>query len=324
MKLPRREFLHLAAGATALAGVSRIARAQTYPSRPVHWVVNTTAGGSGDIISRLLGQWLSGRLGQPFIIDNRPGAGVNIATDAVLRAPADGYTLLIISKATATSAMLYSNLDFNLIRDIEPVAGITSGPLVMLVNPSVPAKTIPEFIAYAKNNPTKINMATVGNGSDPHLAGELFKLMTGINMTPVTYRGGALALTDLLGGRVEVFFSNLPVIDFIKAGKLRALGVTASVRSKELPDTPTIADFIPGYEADVWFGLGVRKNTPVEILETLNKEVNTALTDPTIKERLADLSGTPMPMTAAEFGKFIAAETDKWGKVIRAANIKLD
>ena len=324
MKLPRRKFLHLAASAAALPAVSRIARAQTYPARPVHWVVSSTAGGSGDIISRLIGQWLSDRLGQPFIIDNRPGGGVAIATEAVLRAPADGYTLLIINKGNVTGAMLYDNLNFNFIRDIEPVAGITSGPLVMLVNPSVPAKTVPEFIAYAKSNPTKINMATIGNGSDPDLAGELFKLMTGVNMTPVTYRGGAMALTDLLGGRVQVFFSNLPVIDFIKAGKLRALAVTTSVRSKEFPDIPTIADSVPGYDANVWFGLGVRKNTPAEIVEKLNKEVNTALTDPKIMERLADLGGVPTPMTPAAFGKFIADETEKWGKVIRAANIKPD
>ncbi len=324
MKLPRRKFLHLAAGAATLPAASRIARAQSYPARPVHWVVSSTAGGSGDIISRLIGQWLSDRLGQPFIIDNRPGGGVAIATEAVLRAPADGYTLLIINKGNVTGAMLYDNLNFNFIRDIEPVAGITSGPLVMLVNPSVPARTVPEFIAYAKSNRSKINMATIGNGSDPHLAGELFKLMTGVNMTPVTYRGGALALTDLLGGRVQVFFSNLPVIDFIQAGKLRALAVTTSVRSKEFPDIPTIADSVPGYDANVWFGLGVRKNTPAEIVEKLNKEVNTALTDPKIMERLADLGGVPTPMTPAAFGKFIAGETEKWGKVIRAANIKPD
>jgi tripartite-type tricarboxylate transporter receptor subunit TctC len=322
MKIPRRTFLHLAASATALPLVPRIAMAEAYPVRPVRWVVTSAAGGTGDIFSRLIAQRLSDRLGQPFIIDNRPGAGVNIGTEAVLRAPADGYTLLIINKGNVTSAMLYDNLSFDFSRDIAPVAGISSGPLIMLVNPSVPATTVPEFIAYAKSNPTGINMATVGNGSDPHLAGELFKLMTGINMTPVTYRGGALALTDLLGGRVQVFFSNLPVTEFVKTGKLRALAVTTSARSKDLPEIPAIADFVPGYEANVWFGLGVRKNTPAEIVDKLNTEVNSALTDPKIKEGLADLNALPMSMTPAEFGKFIADETEKWRKVIRTANIK--
>ncbi|MGA8323912.1 MAG: tripartite tricarboxylate transporter substrate binding protein [Xanthobacteraceae bacterium] len=322
MKIPRRTFLHLAASATALPLVPRIAMAEAYPARPVHWVVTSAAGGTGDIFSRLIAQRLSDRLGQPFIIDNRPGAGVNIGTEAVLRAPADGYTLLIINKGNVTSAMLYDNLNFDFIRDIEPVAGISSGPLVMLVNPSVPATTVPEFIAYAKNNPARINMATVGNGSDPHLAGELFKLMTGISMTSVTYRGGALALTDLLGGRVQVFFSNLPVTEFVKTGKLRALAVTTSARSWDLPEIPPIADFVPGYEANVWFGLGVRKNTPTEIADKLNTEVNSALTDPRIKAGLADLNALPMSMTPAEFGKLIADETEKWRKVIRTANIK--
>jgi tripartite-type tricarboxylate transporter receptor subunit TctC len=324
MKLPRRQFLHMAAGAAALPALSRFAWAQDYPSRPVRWVVSSTAGGSGDIISRLIAQWLSARLGQPFIIDNRPGGGVNIATEAVVRAPADGYTLFILHKGNVTSGMLYDNLNFDFIRDIEPVAGITSGPLVMLVNPSLPANTVPEFIAYAKSNPSAINMATIGNGSDPHLAGELFKLMAGINMTPVTYRGGALALTDLLGGRVQVFFSNLPVNDFIKAGKLRALAVTTAVRSSLHPDLPPIADFVPGYESSAWFGVGVRKTTPDEIADKLNKEVNTALADPKIKERLADLGGEPTPMTRAAFGQLIAAETDKWDRVIRTANIKAE
>jgi tripartite-type tricarboxylate transporter receptor subunit TctC len=314
----------MAAGAAALPALSRFAWAQDYPSRPVRWVVSSTAGGSGDIISRLIAQWLSARLGQPFIIDNRPGGGVNIATEAVVRAPADGYTLFILHKGNVTSGMLYDNLNFDFIRDIEPVAGITSGPLVMLVNPSLPANTVPEFIAYAKSNPSAINMATIGNGSDPHLAGELFKLMAGINMTPVTYRGGALALTDLLGGRVQVFFSNLPVNDFIKAGKLRALAVTTAVRSSLHPDLPPIADFVPGYESSAWFGVGVRKTTPDEIADKLNKEVNTALADPKIKERLADLGGEPTPMTRAAFGQLIAAETDKWDRVIRTANIKAE
>jgi tripartite-type tricarboxylate transporter receptor subunit TctC len=322
MKIPRRTFLHLAASATALPLVPRITMAEAYPARPVHWVVTSAAGGTGDIFSRLIAQRLSDRLGQPFIIDNRPGAGVNIGTEAVLRAPADGYTLLVINKGNVTSAMLYDNLNFDFIRDIEPVAGISSGPLVMLVNPAVPATTVPEFIAYAKNNSAGINMATVGNGSDPHLAGELFKLMTGINMTPVTYRGGALALTDLLGGRVQVFFSNLPVAEFVKTGKLRALAVTTSARSRDLPEIPAIADFVPGYEANVWFGLGVRKNTPAEIVEKLNTEVDSAITDPKIKQGLGDLNALPMSMTPAEFGKFIADETEKWRKVIRTANIK--
>jgi tripartite-type tricarboxylate transporter receptor subunit TctC len=322
MKLPRRTFLHLAATATALPFVPLIATAETYPARPVHWVVTSAAGGAGDIFSRLIAQQLSDRLGQPFVIDNRPGAGVNIGTEAVIRAPADGYTLLVINKGNVTSAMLYGNLSFDFSRDIEPIAGISTGPLVMLVSPSVPTTTVPEFIAYAKSNPTAINMATVGNGSDPHLAGELFKLMTGINMTPVTYRGGALALTDLLGGRVQVFFSNLPVTEFVKTGKLRALGVTTSTRSRDLPNIPAIADFVPGYEVDVWFGVGVRKNTPLEIVDRLNTEVNSALTEPKIIEGLANLNGVPMVMTPVEFSRFIAGETKKWDDVIRAAEIK--
>jgi tripartite-type tricarboxylate transporter receptor subunit TctC len=324
MQLPRRQFLHLAAGAAAMPAVPRAAWAQDYPTRPLHWVVSSTAGGTGDIISRLIGQWLSDRIGQPVIFENRPGGGVNIATEAVVRAPADGYTLLILHKGNVTSGMLFDNLNYDFIRDIEPVACITSGPLVMLVNPTIPATTVVEFIAYAKSNPTTINMATIGNGSDPHLAGELFKLMTGVTMTPVTYRGGALALTDLLEGRVQVFFSNLPVTDFVKTGRLRALAVTTAMRSKQHPDIPPIGDTVPGYESKAWFGLGVRKNTPPDIADKLNAEVNTALADPRIKERLADLDGAPTPMTRAEFGTLIAAETDKWGKVIRAANIKAD
>ena len=248
MTLSRRQLLHMAGGAAALPAISRVAWADDYPNRPVHWVVSSTAGGTGDIFSRLIAQWLSERFGQPFIIDNRPGGGVNVATESVMRAPADGYTLFILHKGNVTSGMLYDNLNFDFIRDIEPVAGISSGPLVMLVNPSVPANTVPEFIAYAKSNPTAINMGTIGNGSDPHLAGALFNLMAGVSMTPVTYRGGALALTDLLGGRIQVFFSNLPVSDFIKAGKLRALAVTTAARSSLHPELPPIADFIPGYE----------------------------------------------------------------------------
>src|SRR5271169_137657 len=322
MKLPRRSFLHLAMSATAVPLTLHIAAAEAYPVRPVHWVVTSAAGGTGDIFSRLIAQRLSDRLGQPFIIDNRPGAGVNIGTEAVIRAPSDGYSLLIIHKGNVTSAMLFGNLSFDFIRDIEPVAGISTGPLTMLVNPSVPAATVPEFIAYAKSNPAAINMATVGNGSDPHLAGELFALMTGVNLTPVTYRGGALALTDLLGGRVQMFFSNLPVTEFVKAGKLCALGVTTSARSRDLPDIPAIADFVPGYEANVWFGVGVRKNTPSEIVDKLNTEVNSALTDSKIIEGLANLNAVPMSMTPAEFSTFIAEETKKWGDVIQRANIK--
>jgi tripartite-type tricarboxylate transporter receptor subunit TctC len=315
--------LCLAAGAATLPVVSRVARAQTYPTRPVRWVVAAGAGSTADIVVRLMGQWLSERLGQPFVVEHRPGAGANIGTEAVVRAPADGYTLLLVNPANAINATLYDKLNFNFIRDIAPVAGLIRGPFVMLVNPSFPANTVPEFIAYAKAHPGTINFASGGTGFASHLAGELFKAMTGVNMVHVPYRGQAPAMTDLLGGQVQVMFD--PVVSsiaHIRAGKLRPLAVTTSTRSEALPDIPTVGEFLPGYEASVWFGAGVPKNTPTEIVDRLNKEINDALADPKIKARLADLGGTVLPGSPADFGRLIADETEKWGKVIRAANIK--
>jgi tripartite-type tricarboxylate transporter receptor subunit TctC len=324
MKLPhRRQFLHLAAGAAALPAVARLAWAQTYPTRPVRIIVGFAAGGTGDIIARLMGQWLSERLGQPFIIENRPGGGTNIATEAVVRAPADGYTLLSVGSTQAINATLYNKLNFNFIRDITPVAGIVVGPNIMVVNPSVPATTVPEFIAYAKANAGKLNMASGGIGSLGHVSGELFKMMAGINVGHVPYRGGGPALTDLLAGQVQVYFSPLPAaIEYIRAGKLRALAVTTATRSEALPDIATVAEFVPDYEASVWAGIGAPKATPAEIVNKLNKEVNAALDNPKMKARLADLGGTVLPGSPADFGKHIAEETEKWGKVIRAGNIK--
>jgi tripartite-type tricarboxylate transporter receptor subunit TctC len=320
----RRHFLHLAAGAAALPTFSWTASALDYPTRPVHWVVSSAPGGSGDIVSRLIGRSLSDRFGQPFVFENRPGAGVNIATEAVVRAPADGYTLLILNKASVASETLYSNLNFSFSHDIEPVAGIASGPLLMLVNPSVPVSSVPEFIAYARANPAKINMGSAGNGTDPHLAGALFMMLTGINMAHVPYRGGALALNDLLGGQVQVMFSNLPVRDFIKSGKLRALAVTTKTRSADFPDIPAVSEFVPDYDADVWFGVGVRKNTPSEIVEKLNREINAALSETQTIAGLANLGSFPLTLTPVEFARFIAVETEKWSKVIKFAGIKLD
>src|SRR5215472_2433487 len=323
MKLPRRrQFLHLAAAAGALPALSRIARAQAYPSRPVRIVVGFPAGGGVDIVARLMGQWLSERLGQPFIIENRPGAATNIATEAVVRAAADGYTFLLVHSSNAMNATLYEKLNFNFIQDIAPVATIMVVPNVMLVHPSVPAKTVPEFIAYAKANPGKINLASGGIGGPSHVAGELFKIMTGTDMLLVSYRGMAPAVTDLLGGQVQVMFNSLPgSIEYIRAGTLRALAVTTATRSETLPGIPTMGEFLPGYEATTWYGVGVPRNTPAEIVEQLNKEVNAALADPKMKVRLADL-GVALPGSPADFGKLIADETEKWAKVIRAANIK--
>jgi tripartite-type tricarboxylate transporter receptor subunit TctC len=323
MKLPRRTFLHLAAGTAALPVVSRIARAQTYPSRPVHLIVGYAPGGGTDITARLMGQWLSERLGRPFVIENRSGAGGNIGTETAVRAPADGYTLLLVSLANATNATLYDNLNYNFIRDIAPVAGIIRVPNVMEVNPAVPVTTVPEFIAYAKANPGKVNMASAGNGSPPHVAGELFKMMAGINMQHVPYRSGGAALADLLGGQVQVTFeSTSSSIEYIRSGKLRALAVTTSTRSAALPDIPTVSDFVPGYEASSWYGIGAPKDTPPDIIDKLNKEINAGLGDPTIKARFADLGGMALSGSPADFGKLIAIETEKWGKVIRTANIK--
>ena len=325
MKLPRREFLRLSATAIALPAAAHLARAETYPARPVHIIVGFAAGGPNDISARLIAQWLSERLGQQFVVENRPGAGGNVATELVVRAPADGYTLLLVPAPAAINATLYDNLNFNFIHDIAPVAGILRVPEVMVVNPAVPANTVPEFIAYAKANPGKINMASAGNGTVPHVAGELFKFMTGVDLVRVGYRGGGPALVDLMGGQVQVMFEpTLSTIGYIRAGKLRALAVTSATRSAALPDVPTVGEFVPGYEATAWFGIGAPRNTPSEIVDKLNGEINAGLVDPKIKERLADLGGEPMPMSPADFAKFIADETEKWGKVVRAAGIKAE
>ena len=325
MKLPRRTFLHLAAGAVALPVLPRIARAQAYPSRPVHLVVPAPAGGSFDITARLMGQWLSERLGQQFVIENRPGAGTNIGTEAVVRAPADGYTLLLVGTPNAINATLYDKLNYNFIRDIAPVAGIIRDPHVLVLNPSVPAKTVPDFIAYAKTNPRKINMASSGIGSGPHIAGELFKMMAGVDMNHVPYRGAAPALTDLLAGQVHVMFATMPSsIEYVRAGKLRALAVTTAKRSDAFPEIPTIGDFVPGYESSAWLGLGAPKNIRAELIDKLNREINAGLADPKMKAQFADLGNTPLTFSPAGFGKFIAEETEKWAKVIRAANIKVE
>jgi tripartite-type tricarboxylate transporter receptor subunit TctC len=325
LKLPRRQFLHLAAGAAALPTLSRIARAQTYPTRPVRIIAGFPPGGGVDIAARLIGQSLSERLGQQFVIDNRPGAGSNIGTEAVVKAPPDGYTLLLVGTYNAVNTTLYEKLNFNFLRDIAPVASISRVPNVMAVHPSFPAKTVPEFIAYAKANPGKINMASAGNGASEHVLGELFKMMAGVDLVHVPYRGASPALTDLLGGQVQVMFSTMPAsIQYIRAGNLRALAVTTATRSEALPDISAVSEFVPGYEASTWYGVGVPKNTPTEIVQKLNKEIIAALADPKLKARLADLGAEPMPMTPVEFEKFVADETEKWGKVIRAANIKAE
>jgi tripartite-type tricarboxylate transporter receptor subunit TctC len=323
MRISRRQFLQLAAGVAALPAISRVAGAQAYPTRPVRLVIGFPAGGGTDIVARLMGQWLSERLGQPFIIENRPGAAANIATDAVVNAPADGYTLLLAGSWNASNATLYDKLNFNFIRDIAPVAGMVSAPFAMVVNPAFPARTVPEFIAYAKANPGKLNMASSGNGSTTHLSGELFKMTTGVNMIHVPYRGGGPALTDLIGGQVQVMFDFITgPLEYIKAGKLRALAVTSATRSGILPNVPTVGDFVPGYEVSGLFGVGAPKDTPTEIIEKLNKEINAALADPKLKARLADLGAEPMSMTPAAFGKLIVDETEKWAKVIKFAGIK--
>jgi tripartite-type tricarboxylate transporter receptor subunit TctC len=326
MKLPhRRQFLHLAAGAAALPAVSRFAWAQAYPTRPVRWIVGFPAGGGSDVLARLLGQWLSERLGQPFVIENRPGAGTNIATEVVVRAPPDGYTLVQASVTAAINATLYDKLNFNFIQDIAPIASFTRATYVMAAHPSFPAKTVREFIAYAKANPGKINMASAGNGTPQHLSGELFKMMADVNMIHVPYRGDASALTDLLAGQVQLSFSGLvSSIEYIRTGKVRALAVTTARRLETMPDIPPLGEFLPGFEANGWQGLGAPRSTPTEIVEKLNREINAALADPKMKQRLLDLGGEPLPLTPAAFGKLIADDTEKWAKVIRAANIKTE
>jgi tripartite-type tricarboxylate transporter receptor subunit TctC len=323
MNLLRRQFLHLAAGAAALPAMPRIARAQPYPSRPVRIIIPFPAGQATDTVARLMGQSLSERLGQPFVIENRTGAGGNIGTETVVRATPDGYTLLLVGLSSAINATLYEKLNFNFIRDIAPVASIGGGPYIMVVNPSVPAKTVPEFVACAKANSGKINMASSGNGSVSHVFGELFKMMTGVNLVHVPYRGGYVP--DLLSGQVQVVFGTISsCIQYVMGGMLRALAVTTATRSDALPDIPTLAEFVPGYEASQWYGVGAPKDTPAAVIDKLNKEINAVAADPIIKARLAGLGVDPMSMTSAEFGKSIAAETEKWAKVIRVANIKAE
>lgn len=323
MKLPRRKFLHLAAGVAALPTVSRIARAQTYPTRPVRLIVGFAPGGSADISARLIGRWLSEKLGQPVIIENRPGAATNIAVQAVVNSLPDGYTLLSITSSNASNATLYESLPFNLQRDIVPIASVVGGALVLEVNPSFPAESIAEFIAYAKANPGKVSVASFGGGSTSHLAQELFKSMAGINVIHVPYRGDGPALTDAISGQVHATFSTVAAsLEYVKAGRLRALGVTTAARWATLPEVPTIGEFVPGYEASTWNGIGAPKGTQPEVIEKLNREINIGLADPTMKARITDLGSVPMPLTPIEFGKLLAHDTEKWAKVIRAANIK--
>ena len=326
MKFPRRRFLSLATGVATLPVISRMARAQAYPSRPVRLVVGFAAGGAPDLLARLMGEWLSERLGQPFVIDNRPGRGTNIAAEAVVRAPPDGYTLLQVGAANAVNATLYDKLNFNFIRDIAPVAAIIRVPLVMVVNPSFAAKSVPEFIAYAKANPGKISMASSGIGGPPHMTGELFKMMAGVNMVHVPYRGWHVpAMTDLLAGQIQVLFVGTPEsAEHVRSGTLRALAVTTAARSEALPDTPILGDFVPGYEASAWNGVGAPRDTPPEIVGRLNKEINAGLADPKMKARYAELGGMVLPGSAAEFGKLLADETEKWAKVVRFSGAKPD
>jgi tripartite-type tricarboxylate transporter receptor subunit TctC len=323
MKLPRRRFLHLGAAAAALPVVSRVAKAQAYPVRPVRIIVGFAAGGPTDIFARLIGQWLSEHLGQQFVVENRPGAGTNIATEAVVNAPGDGYTLLLTTAANTINATLFDKLNFNFIRDIAPVAGIVRTFYVMEVNPAVPAKTVPEFIAYAKRNPGKTNIASPGSGTPQHVSAELFKMMTGVDMVHVPYRGSAPMLADLIGGRVQVSFDNMASsLEHIRSGRLRPLAVTTVTRSEALPDVPTVGDFVPRFEASGQFGVGAPRNTAFDVIEKLNKEINAAIADPKIKARLADLGGVPLSGSPADFGKLIADETEKWGNVVKFAGIK--
>jgi tripartite-type tricarboxylate transporter receptor subunit TctC len=323
MKLPRRKFLQLGGAVAAAAAFPRSASAEDYPARPVHIIAGFAAGGGVDVTARLIGQRLNERLGQSFVIENRPGAGGNIGTEAVVNAAADGYTLLLSTVPNAVNASLYEKLNFNFVRDTVPIAGIIRVPMVVLLNPSVPAATIPEFIAYARANPEKVNMASAGNGSAPHMAGELFKMMAGVNLVHVPYRGQGPALSDLLGGQVQVLFAATPgTTDYIKTGKLRALAVTSAARAEVLPELPTIGDFVPGYEASQWYGISAPKGTPDEIVDKLSREINAGIADPTMKARFAAIGGEPLPGSPAAFGKLIAEETEKWGKVVRAAGLK--
>jgi tripartite-type tricarboxylate transporter receptor subunit TctC len=325
MKLPRREFLHLAASAATLPIVSRVARAQAYPTRPVRLIVGFAAGGTTDITARLIGQWLSERLGQQFVIENQTGAATNIASETVVRAPADGYTLLLVTASNAINASLYDKLNFNFLRDIAPVAGIIRYPLVMQVNLEFPAKTVPEFISYVKSNPGKVHYGSGGIGTSIHVASELFKMMAGVDMIHVPHRGSAPAMTDLMAGHIQVVFNPLPEsMEFIKTGKLRSLAVTSAARSEALPDTPTVSDFVPGFEASAIQGIGAPKGTPAAVVDLLNREINAGLADPAHKARFTDLGASVFPVSAADFGKFMAEETEKWGKVINSSGAKLE
>ena len=324
MKLRRRQFLSLAGAALALPALSTRGMTQTYPARPVRMIIGYPPGGSADITARLMTQWLSERLGQSFIVESRPGAGTNLATEAVINAAPDGYTLLLVAPANAINATLYEKLNHNFLRDIEPIAGLIRFPNVVVVNPSVPVKTIPELIAYAKENPGKLNMASSGNGSTIHMSGELFKMMTGVNMIHVPYRGGALALTDMIGGQVQVMFDNIPTAaEFVRSGQLRGLAVTGAARSETLPDLPTVADFLPGYEATSWYGVGAPKGTPADIIDKLNREINAILADPKAKARFAEMGAILLPGSPSDFGKLVADETEKWGKVVKFAGAKV-
>lgn len=323
MKLPRRRFLQLVAGAVSWPATPRIAQAQTYPTRPVRVVAAFAAGGGVDITARLIGQWLSERLGQSFVVENRPGAGGNIGTELVVNAPPDGHTLLLATVPNAVNASLYEKLNFNFVRDIAPVAGIIRVPMAILLHPSVPARTVPELIAYAKANPGKVNMASAGTGSAPHMAGELFNFMAGVNMVHVPYRGQGPALNDLLGGQVQVYFATTPgTSDFVKTGKLRALAVTTPTRAEVFSELPKVGDFVPGYEASQWYGMAAPKNTPAEIIDRLNREINAALTDPKMRTKFAEIGGEPIAGSSSEFGRLIAGETEKWAKVVKFTGLK--
>jgi tripartite-type tricarboxylate transporter receptor subunit TctC len=326
MKLPhRRQFLHLAAGAAALPAVSRIARAQAYPSRPVRMIVPFAPAGTTDISARLIGQWLSERFGQPFVVENRPGANGNIGTEAALRAPADGYTLLMVDASPAVNASLYDRLNFNFVRDAATVATVARAPFILVIHPSVPAKTVPEFIAYAKANPGRINYGSAGPGSTLHVAGELFKIMSDVDLVHVPYRGGGPAIADAISGQVQAVFIPSPAgIEFVRSGQLRALGVSSTTRFAAMPDVPSVSEFVSGYEASTWWGVVAPRNTPTTIIENLNKEINAGLVQPKVKARFAELGAEVFPGSPADFGKFIADETEKWGKVVRAANIKAE